>query len=82
MMNLKMSRREWLSCGAFLGASLLVEQRSGAEPAEARPVTYAYKEVGPLAIKADVYRQPGDRHKTGRGLDSWRRPDHGAQGPD
>jgi hypothetical protein len=25
MMNLKMSRREWLSCGAILRASLLVE---------------------------------------------------------
>jgi acetyl esterase/lipase len=56
-----MSRREWLSCGAFLGASLLAEQSSCAESAEAGPVTYTFKEVGPLAIKADVHRQPGDR---------------------
>jgi acetyl esterase/lipase len=60
MMNLKVSRREWMSCGAVLGASLLVEQQSRAETAELRPTTYAYKNVGPLAIRADVYRQPDD----------------------
>jgi acetyl esterase/lipase len=61
MMNLTMTRREWLSCGGFLGASLLMQRRSRAAPAEVRPVTQVYKQVGPLAIKADVYRQPGDR---------------------
>jgi len=61
MMNLKVSRREWLSCGAVLSASLLVERRSRAQPVEARPLTYTYKTVGPLAIKADVYRQQGDQ---------------------
>ncbi|HJQ78885.1 MAG TPA: alpha/beta hydrolase [Lacipirellulaceae bacterium] len=40
---------------------MLVHRRSGAEPVEVRPVTHVYKKVGPLAIKADVYRQPDDR---------------------
>jgi acetyl esterase/lipase len=60
MMYLKMTRREWMRGGAFLGTSLLFDRRCRAQPTEVRPVTHVYKNVGPLAIKADVYRQRDD----------------------
>ena len=40
---------------------MFIGRRSRAEPADVRPVTYVYKKVGPLSIKADVYRHPGDQ---------------------
>ena len=52
-------RPSWVAAAALgLGALALAEARAGDAPI--KPITYVYKVVGDLAIKADVYRLPGD----------------------
>jgi acetyl esterase/lipase len=60
-MNLSMTRRDWLTCGAAVGASVLFNRVTCAQSAEISPATHVYKKVGPLAIKADVYSKPDER---------------------